>query len=183
MRNALGVAVLTGLVWTAAHPPVAAWWLVFLVVPGWLTALSFVAEHRARSAFLVGLVTAASAFLPMLWWLAAPATPAAPVVLSLALGTYLGVASVAVQRWVDRRIVALVGPVVWAGFEVLRARWPLSGFGWGDLATAHVDGSWMLTSARVLGGDGLTLLTALLGGLAWATLRELPRAWAASSSA
>lgn len=181
MRNALGVAVLTGLVWTAAHPPLSVWWLVFLVVPGWLTAVSFVADRGPRAAFLVGLVTAATAFLPMLWWLADPATVAAPIVLSLALGTYLGIATIAVQPWVGRRVAGLVGPVVWAGFEVLRARWPLSGFGWGDLATAHVDGSWMLTSARVLGGDGLTLLTALLGGLAWATLRELPRAWAASA--
>ena len=183
MRNALVAAVLTGLVWTAAHPPLAVWWLVFLVVPGWLTAVSFVADRGMRAAFVVGLVTAVANFLPMLWWLAAPATPAAPIVLSLVLGTYLGVATIAVQPWIERRSVALVGPLVWTGFEVLRARWPLSGFGWGDLATAHVDGSWMLTSARVLGGDGLTLLTALLGGLAWATLRELPRAWAASEEA
>ena len=68
------------------------------------------------------------------------------------------------RPWLERPLVGVLGPVVFAGFEVLRARWPLSGFGWGDLATAHVDGSWMLTSARVLGGDGLTLLTALIGG-------------------
>ena len=54
MRNALVVAVLTGLVWTAAHPPLALWWLVFLIVPGWLTALWLVRDQRPRTVFLVG---------------------------------------------------------------------------------------------------------------------------------
>jgi apolipoprotein N-acyltransferase len=40
----------------------------------------------------------------------------------------------------------------------------------------------MLTSARVLGGDGLTLLTALLGGLAWTTVWSLRRAWQVSET-
>ena len=177
MSNALLVAVLTGLVWTTAHPPLALWWLVFLVVPGWLTAVWLVADRGPGAAFVVGLVTAVASFLPMLWWLAAPATVVAPVALSLVLGTYLGLASVALQPWVDRPVAGVLGPVVWAGFEVVRARWPLSGFGWGDLATAHVEGSWMLSSARVLGGDGLTLLTALLGGTAWVAVRMLVDAW------
>ena len=55
--------------------------------------------------------------------------------------------------------------------ELLRARWPLGGFGWGDLASAHTTDSWMLTVARVLGADGLTFLTALLGAFAWTTIR------------
>ena len=173
MRTGLVVAVLTGLAWSAAHPPVSAWWLVLLVVPGWLTAVWCVRDEGPRAAFLVGLVVGLTTFLPMLWWLAAPATPAAPIALASALATYLGIASVVVQPWVERPAVALVGPVVWGGFEVLRARWPLSGFGWGDLASAHVEGSWMLLSARVVGGDGLTLLTALLGGTAWMAVRVL----------
>ena len=177
MRSALGLAVLTGLAWTGAHPPVGLWWLALLVVPGWLAAVLQVADGRARDAFVVGLTTGVAAFLPMLWWLAAPATPIAPVLLSLALGTYVGVASVVVQPWVTRPVVAVVGPVVWAGFEVLRARWPFSGFGWGDLASAHADGTWMLTTARVLGADGLTLLTALLGAMLWVTARRVQSVW------
>ena len=177
MSRALGLAVLTGLVWTAAHPPVSVWWLVFLVVPGWLTATRAVAERGARHAFLVGVVTAGTAFLPMLRWLAGPATPVAPVLLALVMGLYLGLATVALQPWVRRRWAGIAGAVLWAGFEVVRARWPLGGFGWGDLATAHVDGSWMLTSARVLGADGLTLLTALLGGLAWTAVRDSIGVW------
>ncbi len=183
MTAALGLGALTGLVWMAAHPPLGVWWLAFLVVPGWLTALERVADHRGRSAFLVGMVIGLSAFIPMLWWLAGPATPLAPTLLALVLAIYVGVASVVVQPWVTHRLAPLVGPVVWAGFEVVRARWPLSGFGWGDLATAHADGTWMLGSVRVLGADGLTLLTALLGGLAWATVRRVMRAWGTSSPA
>lgn len=179
MSRALGLAVLTGLVWMAAHPPLSVWWLVFLVVPGWLTATHAVARRGAGSAFVVGLVTAAAAFLPMLRWLALPATVIAPVLLALVMGVYLGLATIALRPWVRTRFAGLAGALLWAGFEVVRARWPLGGFGWGDLATAHVDGSWMLTSARVLGADGLTLLTALLGGLAWTAARGSIAAWQA----
>lgn len=177
MIRALGLAVLTGLVWMSAHPPLGVWWLAFLVVPGWLMSVEQVADRRGRSAFLVGMAIGLSAFIPMLWWLAGPATPLAPIALSLALAVYVGIASVVVQPWVQHRFAPVIAPVVWAGFEVVRARWPLSGFGWGDLATAHADGSWMLSSVRVLGADGLTLLTALLGGLVWATVRAVRRAW------
>ena len=177
MIRALGLAVLTGLVWMGAHPPLGVWWLAFLVVPGWLMSVEQVADRRWRTVFLVGMVIGVSTFVPMLWWLAKPATPLAPILLALVMAVYVGIASIVVQPWVRHRFAPVIGPVVWAGFEVVRARWPLSGFGWGDLATAHVDGSWMLTSARVLGADGLTLLTALLGGLAWATVRSVRRAW------
>lgn len=177
MKQALSLAVLAGLAWTAAHPPLGWWWLAFVVVPVWLAAVLRVADGRARDAFAVGMTIAVVAFLPMVWWLAPPATPIAPVLLSLVVGVYVGAASVAVQPWIRRPVIGLVGPVVWAGCEVVRARWPFSGFGWGDLATAQVDGSWMLTSARVLGADGLTLLTALLGALLWVTARAAHVAW------
>lgn len=183
MIRALGLAVLTGLVWMSAHPPLGVWWLAFLVVPGWLMSVEQVADRRGRAAFLVGVVIGLSTFIPMLWWLAGPATPLAPILLALVLAVYVGIASVVVQPWVRHRLAPVIGPVVWAGFEVVRARWPLSGFGWGDLATAHADGSWMLGSVRVLGADGLTLLTALLGGLAWATVRAVMRAWRQGAAA
>jgi apolipoprotein N-acyltransferase len=119
------------------------------------------------------MVAGLVAFLPMLRWLTAPATLAAPVALSLVLAAYVGLASIAVQRWTASRAGAVVGPLAWAGMEGVRARFPFGGFGWGDLATAHTTESWMLTSARVLGADGLTLLTALLGGFAWAAVHAL----------
>lgn len=177
MRRALLAAVTAGLAWTTAHPPVGLWWLVLLVVPLWITAVGWTTGGRARDAFLVGIVTAAAAFLPMLSWLAAPATLLAPVLLALALGTYLGLTSVALQPWADRPWAGVIGAVLFAGFEVVRARWPLSGFGWGDLATAHADGTWMLGTARVLGADGLTLLTALLGGVALEAIRRAVASW------
>jgi apolipoprotein N-acyltransferase len=46
--------------------------------------------------------------------------------------------------------------------DAWRSIFPLGGFEWGAIAYAHVDGSWMLPVARILGGRGLTLLTVLI---------------------
>lgn len=166
------VAVATGLGWATAHPSPGVWWLVLLVVPGWMTAVHLVRRARPRVAAGVGLLVGLAAFLPMLRWLAGiPGGAFAWPALSLVMALYVAGASVVVRRWTASPRVAVVGPLVWTGVEVLRGRWPLGGFGWGDLASAHTSESWMLTVARVLGADGLTLMTALLGGCAWAAVR------------
>ncbi len=172
MRNALVVAALTGLTWYAAHPPLGLWWLVFLVVPGWMTAVHLVRHERARVVFATGAVVGLACFLPLLEWIAStPATPVAWIVLCSAMAVWTGLVSLVLRPWTVSRAVGVVGSVLWTAMEVLRARGPWSGFGWGDLASAHTADSWMLTTARVLGADGLTLLTALLGGLLWAAAR------------
>lgn len=169
--TAVGVAVATGLSWAAAHPEPGWWWLVLVVVPGWLTAVHLVRSERRPVVFGVGFVLGLSAFLPMLRWLGnIPGGDIAWPLLSAVLALYVGAASSVVRRWTTSRWVAVVGPVVWTGAELLRARWPLGGFGWGDLASAHTPDSWMWTVPRVLGADGLTLMTALLGACAWATI-------------
>ncbi len=177
MRNALVVAALTGLTWYAAHPPLAVWWLVFLVVPGWMTAVHLVRDRRARDVAVVGAVVGLAAFLPLLEWIAGtPATPVAWLTLSAAMAAWVALASLALRDWTTSPAVAVVGPLLWTAMEVLRARVPFSGFGWADLASAHTADSWMLTSARVIGADGLTLLTALFGGLLWVAVRGFVRA-------
>lgn len=165
------VAVAAGLAWAAAHPSPGIWWLVFTVVPGWLTAVHLVRNDRAVVVAAVGASLGVAGFLPMLAWLGnVPGGSIAWPALALVLALYPAGASLVVRRWTGSRWVAIVGPVVWTGMEVARHRFPLGGFGWGDLASAHTADSWMLTVARVLGADGLTLITALLGGCAWATV-------------
>lgn len=172
LLTAVLLAIATGLAWATAHPEPAVWWLVFAVVPGWLTVAHLTRARGRWTTFLVGGVLGLAAFMPMLRWLGGiPSGWVAWPLLSVVLAAYVGAATVVVRPWTTSRWVALVGPLVWTGMEVARARWPLGGFGWGDLASAHTTSSWMLTSARVLGADGLTLLTALLGACAWATVR------------
>jgi apolipoprotein N-acyltransferase len=167
----------TGLAWASAHPGPSIWWLIFLVVPGWLTVAHLTRGWSLAWTLCFGFLLGMAAFLPMLRWIAAPATTFGWLLLASTQAAWVAAATGAVRRWTTGRRVAVIGPVIWTGMEVLRARLPLTGFGWGDLATAHTDASWMLTVARVLGADGLTLLTASLGAFVWVTVVHAVPVW------
>lgn len=157
------LAVAAGLALFAAHPPVRAWPLVFLVLPLLLAALLAVDGARAHAA--LGFVTGVVGYGAMIWWVAIPAGYLGWGLLSLVQGAFVGVLAWVVGRWVTSPFVVVVAPLAWTGMEVWRSLAPLGGFGWGELAYAHVDGSWMLPIARLLGGHGLTLATAVIGAV------------------
>lgn len=174
----LAVAAGAGLAGWAAHPPVGAWPLILLVVPGVLTAVTLVTPPTARgrrrwlpavAGFVAGLV----AFLPMLRWLVLPAGYVAWVLLAAVQAVWYAAAAQLLGRWVRSPWIVLVAPLVWAGMEGWRNAVPLSGFGWGMLAVAHSEQSWLLPMARVVGAPGLNIATALLGALAFWVGRTL----------
>lgn len=170
---AVALAVAAGLALWAAHPPVGAWWTVLLVVGLWAAAVDLARDASTPVVAAVGAVTGLVAFLPMLSWLVLPAGFVGWLLLSLIQAAWTALGAVVLRPWIRTAAAPVVAAVVWTALEVARARVPLSGFGWGDLASAHTDASWMLTTARLLGADGLTLLTALLGALGFDVVRRL----------
>jgi apolipoprotein N-acyltransferase len=152
------LAAAAGLLLLAAHPPVGLWWTT-LLAPGVLV----LALHRdpARAGWLGGLAGAAC-FGPMLTWIILPAGYLAWVLLVLTQVAFVAVLALVLRPWLSSRWLPLVAAVAWVGMDAWRSIFPLGGFEWGAIAYAHVDGSWMLTAARVLGGRGLTLLTVLI---------------------
>jgi apolipoprotein N-acyltransferase len=172
---ALVAAVVGGLLWAATQPPVG-WSLpALLVVGAWLLAVDLVADRGPGAAAAIGSVLGSVAFLLILPWLAAPAGWAAVVLLSGVQAAWLGLASVAVRRWTRSPWIVLVAPVLFTAMEIARARFPLGGFGWADLASGHAGGSYLLGTARVIGADGLTLLSALAGALVFDLVRRARR--------
>ncbi|MDX1657321.1 MAG: apolipoprotein N-acyltransferase [Nitriliruptorales bacterium] len=168
---ALGTAVLAGLTIYASQPPLG-WWPTVFLAPGLLLVSLRLAPERAG---LLGLATGLAAYLPMLLWLIEPAGFLAWFLLSLVQSLFLVVTAVVTRPYLGSRWIVLVAPIVWVGADAWRNLVPLGGFGWGALAYAHVDGSWMLPVARVLGQHGLTLLTVAVGALAydiWRTATE-----------
>jgi apolipoprotein N-acyltransferase len=165
------LAVAAGLCGWAAHPPVNAWWLVFLVVPLMLAALDRAAvaagPERLSGPRLVGFSVGALTFFPMLVWLVPPAGFAAWIALSAGMSAWWMLMAEQLRRWVRSPWVVLVAPVIITGIESWRARVPMHGFGWGSLAYPHVEGSPLLPVARLVGETGLIFVTATLGALAW----------------
>lgn len=165
---AAAAATLSGLAVVLAHPPVRAWPLTFLAAPLLLVAVAAeasrpVGERRraARWGFLAGVV----AYAPMLVWLVRPAGYLAWMLLTAIQAGFLAVVAALLVRVVLTRWVVVATPLLWAGMDAWRGVFPLGGFEWGSLAYAHVDGSWMLPVARLVGGRGITLLTVLVGTL------------------
>jgi apolipoprotein N-acyltransferase len=162
------LAAASGLALLVAHPPVGLWWTV-LLGPG----LLILALHRdpARAGRL-GAVAGAACFGPMLTWIILPAGYLAWILLVLSQVAFLAVLGLVLRPWLASRWLPVIAAVAWVGMDAWRSIFPLGGFEWAAIAYAHVDGSWMLPAARILGGRGLTLLTVLISVAAVEVVRS-----------
>lgn len=173
---AAGAATLAGLAILLAQPPVGAWPLTFLAAPLLLLAVATEAGLPGEvppRAFRWGLLAGVVGYGPMLVWLVRPAGFLAWILLVLIQAAWLGLLAVLVRPVVRSTWVVLAAPLLWVGMDAWRGVFPLGGFAWGTLAYAHVEGSWMLPVARLVGGRGITLLTVLVGALLFEAVRRV----------
>jgi apolipoprotein N-acyltransferase len=162
------LAAASGLLLLVAHPPVGLWWTT-LLAPGLLV----LALHRdPRRAGWLGALAGAACFGPMLTWIILPAGYLAWVLLVLTQVAFVAVLALVLRPFLGSRWLPLVAAVAWVGMDAWRSIFPLGGFEWGAIAYAHVDGSWMLPAARILGGRGLTLFTVLISVAAVEVVRS-----------
>ena len=163
----IGIAVVAGLLHTAAFAPVEAWWLQ-------LGALALVAWRvqgaTPMRAGLIGVAFGTAWLGSGLWWLyismhrfgALPAgvAGAAVLLLALALSIYTALAFMACARWRWGRALpdALLFAAVWLAAELARARW-FSGFPWLASGYAHTSGP-LAAWAPWLGVYGIGALAA-----------------------
>src|SRR5690625_1604608 len=167
------LAVASGLALLAAHPPLG-WWPLSFVHPTLLVLALLVSRqtgrpprHQWRYDAGLGLLAGLTTFLPMLSWLIEPATLLGWSVLSAVQGVWYVALAVVVGWVVTKPAAPLLIGVLWTGIEAWRGLVPLNGFEWGSIAYAHVDGSWLLPMARLVGSRGITLTVVVIGaGLA-----------------
>ncbi len=170
------LSVAAGLSLLASHPPVGAWPLTFLA-PGLLLAALWTAGDRDRpprsgTAALLGTLAGAVAFFPLLSWLILPAGLVGWGLLAGIQALWVGLLAVLVAPFVHRWWAPAVVATVWTGIDAWRALVPLSGFEWGAIAYAHVEGSWLLPVARLVGGRGITWLVVLVSAAAAVVIRR-----------
>jgi apolipoprotein N-acyltransferase len=171
LAGAAGLAVLV------AHPPVGWWWTSFLAPALLLAALSVdgaeaALQGRGVRAARLGALAGIVAFAPMLSWLILPAGYVGWGLLVLTQTAWMAVLALLLRPALASAWLPLVTAVAWTGIDAWRAVVPLNGFEWGALMFAHVDGSWMLPTARLVGGRGITFLTVLIGAAAFVVVRS-----------
>jgi apolipoprotein N-acyltransferase len=108
----------------------------------------------------------------MLTWLILPAGFLGWGLLVGVQAAWMALLAVLVRPALHRWWLAPVAALAWTGIDAWRAIWPMNGFEWGAIAYAHVEGSWMLPVARLVGGRGITLLTVLISALAFEVVRR-----------
>jgi apolipoprotein N-acyltransferase len=170
------LAAAAGLALLVAHPPLGWWPTSFLAPPLllaalWADQLAAADADRGVRAFRLGGLFGLVAFAPMLSWLIMPAGYVGWGLLVAVQVVWFGLLAVLMRPFLGHPLSALALAALWTGIDAWRAIVPLNGFEWGAIAYAHVDGSWMLPVARIVGGRGITFLVVLIGAAAAVVLR------------
>ena len=157
----LVAAVATGLLASAAFPPLGWWPLAIPAVAGFALLLR---HQGARRGALLGFVHGMAFFLPLLHWSGVYVGVVPWVLLAFSQAVFLalyGAAAPALWRLPGR---ALWLAAWWVAVEALRSRVPFGGFPWGRLAFTSPDST--LAPLAALGGAPLvSFVTALVATL------------------
>ena len=170
------------------------WWFQPLALAVFCGALQ--RAHSLRHAWLTGWIFASSWLAATFWWLVvamhvyggmgAPLAVFATVLLAAALALYYALAGLVYWRVAGnqglggrgarRGASSLLFAALWTAAEMARGTW-LTGFGWGAVGYAHVDGP-LAFYAPWIGAYGLTALGAWLAAVVAQGLRLR---WAAAA--
>ncbi|TWH03889.1 apolipoprotein N-acyltransferase [Nocardioides sp. J9] len=155
------LAVVGGVLLTAAFEPIAWAWLLPIGVATFALATSGLSVRRSG---LVGLLFGIAFYFTHIEWMRGSIGPDAWLALSSVEAAFYGLLGLAVP--VLRRLPGW--PVwlaaAWATMETARSGWPFSGMPWGRLSFAAVDTP-VAPAVAYVGMTGLSFLLALLGFL------------------
>ncbi|MGZ4144680.1 MAG: apolipoprotein N-acyltransferase [Actinomycetota bacterium] len=144
----LVAAAVSGLALAAAFPPLDQRWVALIALVPLFLALR---GASARLGALLGLVAGLVFFGILLYWISyfGYAAYIALAVAETAFVVVFGMLGARAARTVAGRLLGL--PLLWAGLEVARERYPLDGFSWGMIGYSQHSGGTLLPLARVGG--------------------------------
>src|SRR5439155_25400413 len=131
-RLRLALAVLAGGIAFCAFPPLDLGWASLVALIPLFLALR---GASGKTGFAVGLVFGLVFIGPLIWWISLFGFLAWGV-LVLGEALFFGVVGW-FGAWTSRTAIGRIAgvPLIFAAAEVLRTRWPLRGFSWGDLGS------------------------------------------------
>ena len=172
-RFALG-ALIAGAITSLAFDPVAFWPAAILGVGGLFAIVHHVTTWRR--ALTTGMAFGLGFLVPLIWWMNA-ISHAAYVALTIVEALSFGLIAMALHATTRLPWWPAWFSAVWVLGELVRSRFPLSGFPWGRLAHAVID-SPMESFVRWVGMPATSgIVAALAAGLAWSAVHRRRRFW------
>jgi len=170
MKKRLILAVISGLLTAAAHPPVGAWPLAWVALIPLLFALE---GARGRDAFVIGLVSGFTFFVADVYWvvnsmyyyggvslwISVPVMCAMAALLACYIGFFGLFASATSGLPVLARLVAVAA--AWTSLEFLRGH-VFTGFPWSLLAYTQMDRLALIQVADITGVWGISFLIVMV---------------------
>ena len=170
------LAVVSGLLLTAAFPKIGFSWLAWVALIPLLLAIKGLSPG---SAFRLGFITGLIHYLTLLYWIiytmqtygGLPLYVCVPVLVLLAayLALYVAVFGLIITRFcASAWACILIGPVVWVALEYVRA-WLFSGFPWGLLGYSQYKALWLIRLTVIIYIPAYVLLSPLenTAGIHW----------------
>lgn len=157
----LPVALASGLLLSAAFPPLGWWPLAFVAVAPLLWLLGSAGPRRGA---LLGLAFGLGFYGATLYWILRFGELAwvALVLLCMVSTALFGLVAPAICRR-ERPVVQAVGlAALWTVVDWIRGSWPMGGFTWGSLGVSQVDNRLTVRFATVTGVWGVTFLVVLV---------------------
>jgi apolipoprotein N-acyltransferase len=161
---ALPVALASGLLASAAFPPLNWWPLAFVAVAPFLWLLRSAGGRRGA---VLGLVFGLGCYGTTLYWILRFGEMAwvSLTLLATASAVVFGVVAPAMHRR-GRPVLTAVGlAALWTVLDWVRTMWPLGGFSWGALGVSQVDNRITVRLATVAGAWGVTFLVVAVNAL------------------
>jgi len=169
----LAAAVLSGGLLLLAFPPFEISWVA---LGGLVPLLMALHGAKGKTGFLVGLVHGAVFVGVLVLWISYFGYLAWGALIfeqALFFAVFGWFAAWASTRGAGRLLAV---PLMYVALEILRTRWPLGGFSWGDLGYSQADAGPMLPLARVGGVHLITLALVAINALV-AILLTNGRVW------
>ncbi len=169
------LAILSGLLLTAAHPPSSLSWIAWFALVPLLTAIR---GRDARASFRLGLMAGLTHYLTLLYWVIVAlahyggmslwVSSGPLLLLTLYLALYPAVYAALVSR-LPRGFAALWAAGFWVALEYLRAHL-LTGFPWSLLGHTQYASLHLIQVADLSGVYGISFLIAAMNGVIYGVL-------------
>ena len=160
----LSIALASGLLVSAAFPPIGWWPVAFVALTPFLWLLRWSSSRRGAA---LGFAFGVGCYGATLYWILLFGEMAwvSLVLLCSASAVVFGLGAPTLSRRGHPILQVAALAALWTAVDWIRTSWPLGGFSWGSLGVSQVDNRFTVRLATVAGVWGVTFVVVAVNAL------------------